>query len=130
MRTGPKTSRRRNLGPVGHVGEQGRPVVQASQVVVRAAPEDRGRARLGGAPHEPVHPLEVLARDQWTQVGGVVARVALAERGGALEEPLDERVVERVLDEQPGPGQADLARVVELADGLLRPPRRRRRRRR
>ena len=60
----------------------------------------------------------MLARDLRADVGRVVARIALRDRRGRLDEPVEERVVHPGLDQQAGPGQADLARVVELVHRL------------
>ena len=60
----------------------------------------------------------MLVRDLRTQVDVVLPRIALAERAGGLEEPLEERVVDGVLDQKAGPGQTHLSGVVVLVHGL------------
>ena len=84
-----------------------------------AAAQQHLRAVRLRALDEPVDPLEVLARDLRPDVGGLLARVSLADHAGRLEEPLEERVAHRSLDDQPRPGQAHLPGVVELVHRLL-----------
>jgi len=58
----------------------------------------------------------VLAGDLRPDVGGVVAGIALSQSGDGLGEAREELIVDRVLDEEPRPGEADLPRAAALAD--------------
>ena len=51
--------------------------------------------------------------DQRPDLGRVVGRVADLDLAGRLDEQLDDPVVDRALDEDPAPGAAVLAAVVE-----------------
>jgi hypothetical protein len=61
----------------------------------------------------------VALAGQRREAGGRVERVADGQRLGRRDEARHELVVDRVLDEEPRPGQADLAGVAE--DRLDRP---------
>ena len=82
------------------------------------AAEHDTRARGFRALDESVDPLEMLAGDQRPEVGRLLARVPLADRGGGVREPLEEVVVDRTLDQEPRPGETHLAGVVELVHRL------------
>ena len=75
--------------------------------------------------------VELLLRDLRALLGLRIERVADDAALGLLGQPLDEFVVDLVLDEQPAAGRAALAAVevdgVERAGDGLRPGRRRRR---
>ena len=101
------------------VGEDGRAEVQPTELVVRAAAEQHCRAVGHGSLDETGHSLQVPARDQRADVGGLVPRVALPQRAGLREEPREEVVGDRVGHEQPYGGQAHLPGVVELLDGQV-----------
>ncbi len=57
--------------------------------------------------------LAVLGTGQRAGLGLVVERAAQPDQLRPLDQPVDELVVDRLLDEQPGPGRADLAGVQE-----------------
>ncbi len=56
--------------------------------------------------------------DLRADVGGLVPRVALAQRASPVEEPRGELLGDRRLDQQPAAGEADLAGVVVLLHGV------------
>ena len=63
---------------------------------------------------------EVVGVDERADRRGGVARVAQHVRVGVAVEGLQERLADRLLDEQPRAREADLAAVVVLARRLLR----------
>src|SRR5918995_4955799 len=107
------------LGAGRHVDEERRAVVQPAQILVRSTAEDGLCALRLRSLYEPVHALDVLAGDLGPDVGRLVPRVALYDRARGLDEPVEELVVHRTLDEQSRARQADLSRVVEPVHGLL-----------
>ena len=100
-----------DLRVLGDVGEQGRRVVQA---VLAVAADDRAGPGRDGAPHEAVDLLQLARVDVRPDVGGLVARVALLQRRGLLDEAAGELLGDRLLDQDAGRGQAHLAGVVVL----------------
>src|SRR5437588_362409 len=107
-----------DLGAGWCVDEQRRPVVEAAELLVRPAAQDRLRSVLLCPADEPVHPLEVLPGDQGADGGVVPARIPLDEGCGPVDEAIEELVVYIAFDQQPGPRQADLAGVVVLVHRL------------
>jgi hypothetical protein len=107
-----------DLATRGGVGEKRRPVVEPTEVLVRAATDDRLEAGRLGPLDEAVHPLEVLTADLGAEVGGLVPGVALVEGARPFDEAVQELVPHGRLDEEARPGEADLPGVVVLLDGL------------
>src|SRR4051794_10317756 len=99
-----------------HVVEDG------GQVVVTVAELLGGRPLPAAAERRPLgdtsgdiglHLAAVLRGDERTGLGVVVERAADANPSGAGDELVDELVVDGLLDDQPGPGRADLPGVQE-----------------
>src|SRR6266545_6614433 len=66
-----------------------------------------------GAADESVHPVAVGRGDERTHLGRFVERIAQADRAGALDETVDEFLVDRPLDQDAAPGAAVLPGVAE-----------------
>ena len=112
---GPKTSSRQTAA--GRVGsDDGRPQVVAvgQRRVVRggAAGQDLA-ALLAGDLDVAEDPVAVAGRRQRAHLGRRVERVAEADRLGERDEPCDEVVGDRLVEDQPRAGDARLALVVE-----------------
>ena len=117
--TGPKISSLGDPVALGDVREQRRPeeVAALGQVAGRlvqlGALGHAGRDELGDL-------LELGLRVDRPDVGVLVERVADPDRRQAVLELLDERLDDRLLDQQPRPGAADLALVeVDAVDDAL-----------
>ena len=111
---------RQDLRPGRRVGEQRGPVVQAAELVVGAAAEDRTGTVGLGALDEPVDALEVLAGDLRADVGGrlLAGRPARSRPRPRVNRSRNSSWIE-ASTMQPRARQADLTRVVELVDRLL-----------
>ena len=108
-----------DLGVVGRRLDQRRLVPEARRGVVRAAAADDPVARGARALDEALDAREVVGVDERRDRRRGVARVAEHVRVRVAAEALQERLADRLLDEQPRAGEADLAGVVVLARGLL-----------
>jgi hypothetical protein len=71
------------------------------------------RSLQGGAADEAVHPVAVRRGDERTHLGRFGERIAQADRTGALDETVDEFLIDRTLDEDAAPGAAVLPGVAE-----------------
>ena len=100
-----------DLGVVGARQDEGGLVPE--RVVLPSAPAEGDLVAGGtGAVDEALDAREVVGVDERGDRRRGVAGVAEYVGVGRLAEPLEERVVDRGLDEQAGAGEADLPRVV------------------
>ena len=104
---------------LGDVGEQRRAEVVAALGQVAGRLVQLG-ALVDAALDELGDLLQLALRVDRPDVGVLVQRVADADRRQAVLELVDERLGDRLLDEQPRPGAADLALVeVDAVDDAL-----------
>ena len=85
----------------------------------RRPPGEDPVALGAGALDKPLDAREVVGVDEGRDGRRGVAAVAQHVGPGALDEPVPELVVDRRLDEQSGPGEADLSGVVVHHRGPL-----------
>ena len=100
----------------GAAVEDGGQVVEAVLevgVVGGRAPAAQHRALGDAGGDVRRHLLAVRRADERAGLGLGVVRAAEADRGGPLDQPVDEVVVDGLLDQQAGAGRADLAGVQE-----------------
>ena len=104
---------------VEHRRQEIRAVGQCRIVGLRATHHDRGALAQPDL-DVVLDPVALLGADERPDLGRLVGRIADLDLAGRLGEQLDDPLVGRALDEDPAPGAAVLAGVVEDAVRRLR----------
>jgi hypothetical protein len=90
----------------------------------RAATAEQAGAALPGAPDVAQHPIPVLGGDQRAHLGGGVHGIADPQAPHARQQPVQEKLEQRLVDEHPSAVGADLTLGVEVGhqgrgDGIV-----------